>query len=147
MQVLKQRVALRLLPARARGIPTGQRTLWKEPKGRPRHFWQHRFFDFNVFTEKKRIEKLRYIHRNPVKRGLVSAPDLWRWSSFRFYAYEEEGPVKVLERPEEGPEGPAKHAPRPPFAGRSRKPMTGTGHRRGRSSKEWGTQSLFPDDN
>jgi len=26
---------------------------------------------FNVWTERKRIEKLRYMHRNPVKRSLV----------------------------------------------------------------------------
>src|SRR5690348_2707387 len=36
--------------------------------------WQKRFYDFNVCTEKKRVEKLRYMHRNPVKRGLVSSP-------------------------------------------------------------------------
>ena len=61
--------------------------------------WQHRFYDFNVWSERKRVEKLRYMHRNPVKRGLVAAPDLWRWSSFRSYAYREAGPVKVLDRP------------------------------------------------
>src|SRR5262249_7907432 len=33
--------------------------------------WQKRFYDFNVWNTRKRIEKLRYIHRNPVKRGLV----------------------------------------------------------------------------
>ncbi len=38
-------------------------------------FWQARFYDFNVWTEKKRIEKLRYIHRNPVARGLVASPE------------------------------------------------------------------------
>ena len=30
--------------------------------------WRRRFYDFNVWTERKRIEKLRYMHRNPVKR-------------------------------------------------------------------------------
>src|SRR6185437_15881007 len=40
----------------------------KQP-GRAR-FWQRRYYDFNVWTEKKRVEKLRYIHRNPVRRGL-----------------------------------------------------------------------------
>ena len=49
------------------------------------HIWQRRFYDFNVWTERKRIEKLRYMHRNPVKRGLVEQPDHWRWSSFRSY--------------------------------------------------------------
>jgi len=41
------------------------------------------------------IEKLRYMHRNPVKRGLVETPDQWRWSSFRAYAYGEPGLVRV----------------------------------------------------
>ena len=54
-----------------------------------------RFYDFVVRSEKKKIEKLRYIHRNPVKRGLVSSPELWRWSSFRFYRFGEPGPVFI----------------------------------------------------
>ena len=41
------------------------------------HFWQPRYHDFNVRSEKKRIEKLRYIHRNPVRRGLVKNPEDW----------------------------------------------------------------------
>ena len=61
----------------------------------PHPFWLARFYDFNVWTEKKRIEKLRYIHRNPVKRGLVASPEQWRWSSFRWYLNREEGPVKI----------------------------------------------------
>ena len=50
-----------------------------------------------VFSEHKRVEKLRYIHRNPVKRGLVLEPQQWTWSSFRHYAYDEPGPVVVNE--------------------------------------------------
>ena len=61
----------------------------------PDRFWQARFYDFNVWTERKRIEKLRYIHRNPVERGLVSSPEQWRWSSFRWYLYGETGPVRI----------------------------------------------------
>ena len=57
--------------------------------------WQKRFYDFNVSTSEKRVEKLRYMHRNPVKRGLVAAPEEWRWSSFRSYAFNEEGPVRI----------------------------------------------------
>ncbi len=49
-------------------------------------FWMHRYHDFNVFTEAKRLEKLRYLHRNPVKRGLVARPEEWPWSSFNHYA-------------------------------------------------------------
>jgi putative transposase len=61
----------------------------------PQHVWQKRFYDFNVWTARKRTEKLRYMHRNPVQRGLVGSPELWRWSSYRAYAFGESGPVKV----------------------------------------------------
>lgn len=60
-------------------------------------FWMPRFYDFPVWTKAKRIEKLRYMHRNPVKRGLVAAPQDWPWSSFRHYAYAERGIVLVNE--------------------------------------------------
>ena len=35
-------------------------------------FWQARYYDLNVWSEMKFVEKLRYIHRNPVKRGLAA---------------------------------------------------------------------------
>ena len=60
-------------------------------------FWQTRYHDFNVWTEKKQVEKLRYMHRNPVKRGLVATPEDWRWSSYRFYLLDESGPVRMNE--------------------------------------------------
>ena len=44
-----------------------------------------RFYPFNVYSERKRLEKLDYMHNNPVKRRLVSSPDQWPWSSSRFY--------------------------------------------------------------
>jgi putative transposase len=60
-----------------------------------RPFWQVRYYDFNVYTDKKRIEKLRYMHRNPVKRGLVEKPYEWRWSSFRHYLTGQVGIVEI----------------------------------------------------
>ena len=59
------------------------------------HIWQRRFYDFNVWGKEKRVEKIRYIHRNPVRRGLVERPEDWAWSSFRAYAFNEVGPVVV----------------------------------------------------
>jgi putative transposase len=50
------------------------------------HFWQKRYYDHNVRSHEKFLEKLRYIHRNPVKRGLCASPEDWAWSSFRHYA-------------------------------------------------------------
>ncbi|MGA2674466.1 MAG: transposase [Terracidiphilus sp.] len=51
-----------------------------------RPFWQARYYDFNVRAEDKFTEKLRYIHRNPVARGLVTRPEEWLWSSYCHYA-------------------------------------------------------------
>ena len=48
-----------------------------------------------MFTERKKVEKLRYMHRNPVKRGLVQHPKDWAWSSFRHYATGAEGIVEI----------------------------------------------------
>jgi putative transposase len=82
---LKFRVAKQLLPPKKRGR-NGQIDL-PSAKGpeRPRSFWQARFYDFNVYSEGKRKEKLNYMHANPVKRGLVENPKDWAWSSRSFY--------------------------------------------------------------
>jgi putative transposase len=61
-------------------------------------FWQRRYYDFNVFTEAKHIEKLRYVHRNPVHRGLVTRPEEWPWSSFMHHATGLVGIVEVESR-------------------------------------------------
>jgi putative transposase len=92
MQVLKQRAARRVLTAVRRRKRPEQAGLWE---ANLEHFWQRRFYDFNVWSDHKRIEKLRYMHRNPVRRGLVLEPDQWPWSSFRFYAYHEPGLVLI----------------------------------------------------
>ena len=95
MQVLKQRTARALLPKKKRVDPR-QSCLFGDTVVRS-PFWQARFYDFNVWTTKKRVEKLRYMHRNPVKRGLVNSPEQWRWSSYRFYFQGEDGPVRINE--------------------------------------------------
>jgi putative transposase len=58
-------------------------------------FWQARYYDFNVWAAKKRVEKLKYMHRNPVKRGLVERPEDWAWSSFLHYATGVRGIVEI----------------------------------------------------
>jgi putative transposase len=86
MSVIKQGTARQFL--------AGSRTQ-SERLSNGGHFWQKRFYDFNVYSERKRIEKLKYMHRNPVKRGLVASPEEWQWSSFRFYYLDEPRPLVV----------------------------------------------------
>jgi len=55
--------------------------------GGPRYqVWQPRFFDRALRTVKEYNEKVEYIHLNPVRAGLVSRPEDWRWSSYNEYA-------------------------------------------------------------
>jgi len=58
-------------------------------------FWQKRYYDRNVRNAQEFKEKLRYTHRNPVKRGLVKEPGDWKWSSFRHYALREKAAVEI----------------------------------------------------
>jgi len=71
LKVVKQRFARKVRPKRS----SAQLALWEQESDE--HLWQKRFYDFNVWSERKRVEKLRYIHRNPVKRGLVESPEQW----------------------------------------------------------------------
>lgn len=91
LQMLKQNVAQRV-PHHSRVVGISPKST-KPSKDNP--FWQARYYDFNVWTEAKRIEKLRYMHRNPVKRGLVRSPEEWPWSSFRHYISGVEGAVEI----------------------------------------------------
>src|SRR5437588_4240018 len=84
LKSLKQGVARRLM---------GNLPLKPKPglSGAPEHFWQKRYYDFNIRDYPQFVEKLRYIHRNPVKAGLCERPEDWEWSSFRHYAIGCEG--------------------------------------------------------
>ena len=63
-------------------------------QGRP-HFWQRRYYDRNIITQTEFIEKLRYIHRNPVTEGLVEHPEDWAWSSYSHWLTGGRGRVEV----------------------------------------------------
>jgi len=60
-----------------------------------KQFWHRRYYDFNVSSQEKYVGTIRYIHRNPVERGLVARPEDYRWSSFIHYATGEAGTVEI----------------------------------------------------
>jgi putative transposase len=62
---------------------------------RPGAFWQARFYDFNVYSEAKKNEKLHYMHANPVKRRLVKRPQDWAWSSWSWYWGGKKGLIQI----------------------------------------------------
>ncbi|MGD1213988.1 MAG: transposase [Terriglobales bacterium] len=88
LKSLKQGVSRRLI---------GKLPLKPKPglSGAPEHFWQKRYYDFNIRNYPQFVEKLRYLHRNPVKAGLCERPEDWEWSSFRHYATGCEGRVEI----------------------------------------------------
>jgi putative transposase len=60
-----------------------------------KQLWQRRYYDFNVSSTEKFTEKLQYIHRNPVTRGLVTKPEDYHWSSFNHYATSKPHAVEI----------------------------------------------------
>jgi len=51
-------------------------------KSQSRHqVWQEGVHPQSIPTDEIMLQKLEYLHNNPVKRGLVAAPEHWRYSS------------------------------------------------------------------
>ncbi|HTZ46664.1 MAG TPA: hypothetical protein VMH20_03690, partial [Verrucomicrobiae bacterium] len=59
------------------------------------HFWQPRFYDFNVYSSEKQKEKLKYMHENPLTRRVVTHPGDWAWSSYWFYETGKQGTIPI----------------------------------------------------
>ena len=95
LQVLKQKTS-RLLKGKRRkahGMQLSLKLAGLEES--PEHFWQRRFYDFNVWSAKKVREKLQYMHANPMKRRLVTHPKDWPWSSWSYYEKGQRGLIAI----------------------------------------------------
>ncbi len=59
-------------------------------------FWQPGGgYDRNLWSAEQIHEKIAYIHDNPVRRGLVSCPEDWPWSSYHAWATGSDEPLSV----------------------------------------------------
>jgi putative transposase len=67
----------------------------RQLKGAREQFWQDRYHDKNIRGEEAFSEVVHYIHQNPVKRGLVTAPEQYRWTSYHHLATGVPGPVEI----------------------------------------------------
>lgn len=84
IQVFKQRLARRLRGRKR--ASEGQLSLgFVQDPALLGRFWQRRYYDFNVYSRAKVLEKLHYMHSNPVRERLVKHPGDWPWSSWCFY--------------------------------------------------------------
>jgi putative transposase len=66
-------------------------------EGHVRVYWQRRCYDHNCRNVEAVREKIRYCHRNPVTRGLVSDPSEWYWSSYNWYRGSRDVPLQMDE--------------------------------------------------
>jgi putative transposase len=68
-----------------------------QPNGEVHYrFWQRGGgYDRNVTEPATLRQMIDYIHNNPVRRGLVREPTEWIWSSARFYAGQEQVPIRM----------------------------------------------------
>jgi REP element-mobilizing transposase RayT len=49
-------------------------------------FWQEGGgHDRNLWNPETLVKAIDYVHCNPVRRGPVRSPDLWRWSSWNYH--------------------------------------------------------------
>ncbi len=67
----------------------------RQPNGKVSHrFWQRGGgYDTNLWTPQYIWEKVDYIHRNPVRRGLVKSPTDWKWSSALDFVKDRDEPM------------------------------------------------------
>jgi putative transposase len=93
LQALKQQTSRILKRPKARGRQLPLRFTDIGVDGN--HFWQRRFYDFNVWSAKKVREKLDYMHANPVKRKLAVHPRDWPWSSWSHYETSQAGLIAI----------------------------------------------------
>jgi len=57
--------------------------------------WQDRYDRVAIWSDQILLEKISYIHNNPVKAGLCEQQDKWFWSSAADYIGRIDGPIKV----------------------------------------------------
>jgi len=78
-------------------------------KSSPFRFWQAGGgYDRNITNIDTAINVIRYIHNNPVRRKLVKHPKEWRYSSYKDWENDENGPIvidKSLSRKQTRPNG------------------------------------------
>ena len=57
--------------------------------------WQDSFWDKIIYSDKMLRQKLNYIHRNPVRAGLVESVDAYPYSSYRNYVDDDDSLILI----------------------------------------------------
>ena len=59
--------------------------------------WQEGFHPQLITAEKMLMQKIEYIHMNPVLRGYVERPEFWKYSSANYFITGENGVIEIDE--------------------------------------------------
>lgn len=89
LQAIKRVVSYRTHLAIESRSPELDRWLMHRERGGRRtfRFWQPGpGYDRNLVWPESVRNSIRYVHRNPVRKGIVEHPSEWSWSSWRQYA-------------------------------------------------------------
>ncbi|HEY6528491.1 MAG TPA: transposase [Cellvibrionaceae bacterium] len=65
----------------SRGIPAAETISQSRQRKHERGLWQRRFWEHTLRDERDYLNRIQYIHNNPVKHGYVTNPYLWPYSS------------------------------------------------------------------
>ncbi len=96
LQSIKQPAARRAIQYLKTGNPEGLRLLAMGQQIRPYEFWQKGGgYDRNIVNVETLIEVVRYIHNNPVRKGLVETPDQWHYSIASEWDNNRAGPILI----------------------------------------------------
>lgn len=82
LRSIKQPASRRALEYLRRNNPNGLRLLATNQRDEPYRFWQKGGgYDRNITKVETLLQSVRYLHNNPVRKGLVQTPAEWRYSS------------------------------------------------------------------
>jgi REP element-mobilizing transposase RayT len=68
-----------------KSLPTALEQFQVAAKDRTYQFWERNPLSVELWTEKTMLQKLTYIHQNPVRAKLCQWPEEYHYSSARFY--------------------------------------------------------------
>jgi REP element-mobilizing transposase RayT len=81
----------------ARHLPKVYAAVFQEQAGKDRQhrFWQPTRHPVGIFSESFWKQKVDYLHYNPCRKGLVTLPEDWRFSSARHWSTGKTGDVQL----------------------------------------------------
>ena len=92
----KQSVARRVLLHTRKHCPDRLNQFATGLTSKEYRFWQDGGgYDRNITNRSTLLKVIDYIHNNPVRKGLVSSPGDWRWSSFADWRDLRQGPIRI----------------------------------------------------